>query len=196
MEKEKHSFCIRASLPAQGSHRSQPAPPAQIPPGSPSTPAGLLPLPDHSDTPWPTHCLLTVCFSPPGLKGTRLLPPPSISELSSRVHAWIPGTCARRWHQDGKGATVTDWVLNHAGKVQSTVPRPQGDTEDRASMGHSSLGSQRCPAVGHSASSAFCHACQDDETVSIPTNPGAHCDTGLGQLLCMSKKEPTHWERP
>lgn len=50
-------------------------------------------------------------------------------------------------------------------------------------MGHSGLGSQGRPAVGHSASSAFCHACQDDEAVSIPTNPGAHCDTGLGQRL-------------
>lgn len=50
-------------------------------------------------------------------------------------------------------------------------------------MGQSGLGSQGCPAVGHSASSAFCHACQDDEAVSIPTNSGAHCDMGLGQLL-------------
>lgn len=62
-------------------------------------------------------------------------------------------------------------------------------------MGHSGLGSQGRPAVGHSASSAFCHACQDDEAVSIPTNPGAHCDTGLGQRLCVSEKEPAEdWE--
>lgn len=62
-------------------------------------------------------------------------------------------------------------------------------------MGQSGRGSQGCPAVGHSASSAFCHACQDDEAVSIPTNSGAHCDMGLGQLLCVSRKEPVEdWE--
>lgn len=51
-------------------------------------------------------------------------------------------------------------------------------------MGHDSPGSQRQPAVGHRAPSAFDHTRQDEDAVSILPDPGAQRDTRLGQRLC------------
>jgi hypothetical protein len=94
------------------------------------------------------------------------------------------------------GGAVTDWVLNCAGKGQITVSGPHGDTEDRPSLGHHSPGTQGCPAVGGSTSSAFCCTCQDDDAVSILNRSGAQCNTGLGQLLCAHKRKRLRTGKP